>query len=201
MDFGRMSNSKTYNDLLEKTSIQRLTDKYQFHGYLGHQDFFTLLGKATCSYGLKITDFVIANEYWSLLGINNASITGVEYPDMFYLLDCSWNRQLDTSWKSHYGSEIFQLYHRCPEPIRIYHGNGGNSLPAERIKPIWNIVELSTGGDRFHQDHKDPFGGNDVHHVNRFGLRQTFILGWIMSSHRNDFRAHNGIKWSLLHWL
>ncbi|OQR75516.1 xyloside xylosyltransferase 1-like, partial [Tropilaelaps mercedesae] len=99
MDFGRMSNSKRYNNLLVKKSLLELTQKYEFYGYLGHQDFFTILG--------------------------------IEYPEMFYLLDCTWNRQLDTSWKVHYNLKIFELYHRCPGPIRIYHGNGNNKIPPE----------------------------------------------------------------------
>lgn len=50
MDFGRMSNCPTYENLLKNTSLEKLTEKYHFHGYLGHQDFFTLLGKLTRSY-------------------------------------------------------------------------------------------------------------------------------------------------------
>ncbi|XP_030071457.1 xyloside xylosyltransferase 1 isoform X1 [Microcaecilia unicolor] len=39
-----MRQSKLYNQLLEPSEVQRLTEKYHFRGHLGDQDFFTTIG-------------------------------------------------------------------------------------------------------------------------------------------------------------
>lgn len=45
MDFTRMRTSLRYNLNFFAGKLKLLTAKYEFHGDLGHQDFFTLLGK------------------------------------------------------------------------------------------------------------------------------------------------------------
>ncbi|XP_054712675.1 xyloside xylosyltransferase 1-like [Uloborus diversus] len=91
-DLQRMRESVLYNSLINDTSIDILCKKYEFQGYLGHQDFYTL--------------------------------TGMEHPELYYELDCSWNRQLDVGWEAVVGSEIFQRYHECNNTIKVLHANG-----------------------------------------------------------------------------
>ena len=40
----RLRESKIYNELLEPKSLDTMTEKYSFHGSLGDQDFYTLMG-------------------------------------------------------------------------------------------------------------------------------------------------------------
>lgn len=96
-DLDRMRKSVLYNSLLNTTVLEKLCKKYQFNGYLGHQDFFTL--------------------------------TGMEYPHLYYKLDCSWNRQLDVGWKNVVGDKIFDLYHKCDGKIKVFHANGDAMVP------------------------------------------------------------------------
>ncbi|XP_022244275.1 xyloside xylosyltransferase 1-like [Limulus polyphemus] len=93
----RMRKSSLYNSLLKEDLIEALCFKYKFKGYLGHQDFFTLIG--------------------------------MEYPELYYTLDCTWNRQLDTAWLKTVNATIFEPYHICPGTVKIYHGNGDTFIP------------------------------------------------------------------------
>ncbi|XP_015923815.2 xyloside xylosyltransferase 1 [Parasteatoda tepidariorum] len=97
----KMRNSQLYNSLLNETILANLCSKYRFHGYLGHQDFYTL--------------------------------TGMEHPELYYKLDCSWNRQLDTGWKNEVERSIFDSYHNCTGKINVLHANGDAVFPHERI--------------------------------------------------------------------
>lgn len=96
-DLERMRKSVLYNSLINSTVLDDLCQKYQFNGYLGHQDFFTL--------------------------------TGMEYPQLYYKLDCSWNRQLDVGWNKVTGQKIFDLYHQCDGRIKVIHANGDSMVP------------------------------------------------------------------------
>lgn len=96
-DLDRMRKSHLYNSLLNATVLQSLCEKYEFDGYLGHQDFFTL--------------------------------TGMEYPQLYYKLDCSWNRQLDVGWRNVVDKNIFEDYHKCEGKINIFHANGDSIIP------------------------------------------------------------------------
>ncbi|KFM78777.1 Xyloside xylosyltransferase 1, partial [Stegodyphus mimosarum] len=96
-DLDRMRKSQLYNALLNDTLLENLCKKYEFEGYLGHQDFFTL--------------------------------TGMEFPELYYKLDCSWNRQLDVGWRNEVDTAIFDLYHQCKGKINILHANGDAVLP------------------------------------------------------------------------
>ncbi|XP_068137254.1 xyloside xylosyltransferase 1 isoform X2 [Hyperolius riggenbachi] len=51
------------------------------------------------------------------------SMIGMEHPELFYVLDCSWNRQLCTWWKDHGYADIFDQYYKCESHIKILHGN------------------------------------------------------------------------------
>lgn len=57
------------------------------------------------------------------------TLVGMEHPELFFVLDCSWNRQLDTGWANVVNETLFAAYHNCPGKVRIYHANGGARLP------------------------------------------------------------------------
>ncbi|XP_015727350.1 xyloside xylosyltransferase 1 [Coturnix japonica] len=94
-----MRRSKLYNQLLEPSMVQKLTEKYHFKGHLGDQDFFTMVG--------------------------------MEHPELFHVLDCTWNRQLCTWWKEHGYSDVFDQYFRCEGEVKIYHGNCNTPIPED----------------------------------------------------------------------
>uniref|UniRef100_A0A493THT1 Xyloside xylosyltransferase 1 n=1 Tax=Anas platyrhynchos platyrhynchos TaxID=8840 RepID=A0A493THT1_ANAPP len=41
------------------------------------------------------------------------TMVGMEHPELFHVLDCTWNRQLCTWWKDHGYSDVFDQYFRC----------------------------------------------------------------------------------------
>ncbi|XP_009881734.1 PREDICTED: xyloside xylosyltransferase 1 [Charadrius vociferus] len=94
-----MRQSKLYNQLLEPTMVQKLTEKYHFKGHLGDQDFFTMVG--------------------------------MEHPELFHVLDCTWNRQLCTWWRDHGYSDVFDQYFQCEGEVKIYHGNCNTPIPED----------------------------------------------------------------------
>ena len=57
------------------------------------------------------------------------TLLSFEHPELFYVLPCSWNRQLCVWWKNHGYKEIFDLYHNCSGPVHIYHGNCNTPIP------------------------------------------------------------------------
>ncbi|XP_050039245.1 xyloside xylosyltransferase 1-like [Dermacentor andersoni] len=57
------------------------------------------------------------------------TLIGMEYPELFFVLDCTWNRQLDTGWAHTVNETMFDAYHRCPGKVRVYHANGGARMP------------------------------------------------------------------------
>ena len=59
--------------------------------------------------------------FYTLLSFN--------HPELFYILPCSWNRQLCTWWKDKGYEGVFDLYHNCEGYINVYHGNCGTPIP------------------------------------------------------------------------
>ncbi|KAM9036972.1 xyloside xylosyltransferase 1 [Sarcophilus harrisii] len=59
------------------------------------------------------------------------TVVGMEYPELFHVLDCTWNRQLCTWWRDHGYSEVFDAYFRCEGHVRIYHGNCNTPIPED----------------------------------------------------------------------
>uniref|UniRef100_A0A8C5MP37 Xyloside xylosyltransferase 1 n=1 Tax=Leptobrachium leishanense TaxID=445787 RepID=A0A8C5MP37_9ANUR len=59
------------------------------------------------------------------------SMIGMEHPELFYVLDCGWNRQLCMWWKDHGYADIFDEYYKCESHIKIYHGNCNTQIPED----------------------------------------------------------------------
>ncbi|CAH2247885.1 xyloside xylosyltransferase 1 [Pelobates cultripes] len=59
------------------------------------------------------------------------SMIGMEHSELFYVLDCGWNRQLCTWWKDHGYADIFDEYYKCESHIKIFHGNCNTPIPED----------------------------------------------------------------------
>ena len=57
------------------------------------------------------------------------TLLSFEYPELFYVLPCHWNRQLCRWFETHGYEDSFDAYHRCDGDIYIYHGNCNSTLP------------------------------------------------------------------------
>ena len=57
------------------------------------------------------------------------TMIGMEHPELFHVLDCTWNRQLCTWWRDHGYSDVFDAYFRCEGHVKIYHGNCNTPIP------------------------------------------------------------------------
>lgn len=56
----------------------------------------------------------------------------MEHSDLFYNMDCSWNRQLDISgFADEKFTRVFEDFHRCGGETKVYHANGGSTFPDE----------------------------------------------------------------------
>lgn len=82
----------------------------------------------------KLAELIAKYEFQGTLAHQDFfTLLGMEHEDLFYILDCSWNRQLDTSGLADEKfNKIFEDFHMCPEPIKIFHANGG-SIMAEDV--------------------------------------------------------------------
>ncbi|KAK2723200.1 hypothetical protein QYM36_001766 [Artemia franciscana] len=58
------------------------------------------------------------------------TLLGAEHPNLFYVLDCSLNRQMDPSF---FSDRLFDKYHGCDTEIKIYHSNGRSEIPSAGI--------------------------------------------------------------------
>lgn len=60
------------------------------------------------------------------------SLLSWEHPELFYVLPCTWNRQLCEWWRHHGYEDVFEEYHRCNGTVHVYHGNCNSSIPSVR---------------------------------------------------------------------
>ncbi|XP_074046688.1 xyloside xylosyltransferase 1 isoform X1 [Macrotis lagotis] len=59
------------------------------------------------------------------------TVVGMEHPELFHVLDCTWNRQLCTWWRDHGYGDVFDAYFRCEGPVKIFHGNCNTPIPED----------------------------------------------------------------------
>ncbi|XP_034637415.1 xyloside xylosyltransferase 1 [Trachemys scripta elegans] len=59
------------------------------------------------------------------------TMIGMEHPELFHVLDCTWNRQLCSWWREHGYSDVFDQYFRCEGQVKIYHGNCNTPIPED----------------------------------------------------------------------
>jgi len=70
------------------------------------------------------------------------TLLSFEHPELFYTLDCGWNRQLCTWWKTKGYEDIFDQYYQCNSKVKIWHGNCDTPIPA------WHIAIASVMSNR-----------------------------------------------------
>ncbi|KAK7496772.1 hypothetical protein BaRGS_00011981 [Batillaria attramentaria] len=59
------------------------------------------------------------------------TLVSFEHEDMFYVLPCTWNRQLCQWWRDKGFQDVFDDYFSCDGPINIYHGNCNTPFPSD----------------------------------------------------------------------
>lgn len=99
LHLNKLRTSHTYNNYLTEDTIKHLVSKYGFRGHLGDQDLYTLIG---CEAAGR---------------------------QLFYELECNWNRQLCTWWRDHGYNKVFDEYFYCHGDVHIYHGNCNTDIP------------------------------------------------------------------------
>ncbi|XP_046400222.1 xyloside xylosyltransferase 1-like [Ischnura elegans] len=111
MDLGRLRSSEYYRDLVIPSSDQETTQRKD-----------NALANLIEKYSFQPSG-VGDQDFFTLLA--------AERPDLFYILDCSWNVQLDLNLKSPENSEEFERYHYCcpHNDVQVYHGNAGYPIP------------------------------------------------------------------------
>lgn len=57
------------------------------------------------------------------------TLISLEHEELFYVLPCSWNRQLCVWWRNNGYKDVFELYFKCDGHINIYHGNCNTAIP------------------------------------------------------------------------
>lgn len=63
------------------------------------------------------------------------TLLALEHEELFYHLDCAWNRQLCTWWQDKGYESVFDAYHQCAGPVKMYHGNCSTPIPAVETRP------------------------------------------------------------------
>jgi hypothetical protein len=63
------------------------------------------------------------------------TLLSFEHEELFYKLDCGWNRQLCTWWQDKGYQDVFATYHQCDSPVKIYHGNCSTAIPGNSTTP------------------------------------------------------------------
>lgn len=59
------------------------------------------------------------------------SLLSMDHPEMFFILPCTWNRQLCTWWHDHGYESVFEEYHKCEGKVNLYHGNCNTPIPQD----------------------------------------------------------------------
>ncbi|WAR15024.1 XXLT1-like protein [Mya arenaria] len=57
------------------------------------------------------------------------ALISLDHEELFYVLPCTWNRQLCTWWRDHGYADVFDQYFKCEGHINIYHGNCNTEIP------------------------------------------------------------------------
>jgi hypothetical protein len=101
-------------------NLKRMRQSQLYNSYLTGQKLEHLVNKYELLGCLAVQDF------WTIMSM--------EHRQLFLVLDCTWNRQLDEMYGfvEHFGN-IFNTFHRCDGDTKIYHANGGSLLPQDRF--------------------------------------------------------------------
>ena len=59
------------------------------------------------------------------------TLLSLERADLFFVLPCTWNRQLCTWWGDHGYKGVMDEYHTCEGNVNLYHGNCNTPIPID----------------------------------------------------------------------
>lgn len=76
-----------------------------------------------------LTDRYMVRGNLVLGGQDFLTLMSFQYPEMFHILACGWNRQLCMWFKEHGFSDVFDLYYECEHEAKILHGNCNTTIP------------------------------------------------------------------------
>jgi len=68
------------------------------------------------------------------------TLIGMEHEELFYVLPCTWNRQLCRWWSNHGYAEIFDDYFKCEGEPNILHGNCNTPIPKDDDDEIYDRI-------------------------------------------------------------
>jgi lipopolysaccharide biosynthesis glycosyltransferase len=71
------------------------------------------------------------------------TLVGMEHEELFYVLPCTWNRQLCTWWGDHGYADVLDQYYKCSGRVNIYHGNCDTRIPQDEDDAEYDKVLLS----------------------------------------------------------
>ena len=57
------------------------------------------------------------------------TLLSMEHPELFRILDCGYNFQLDRSMFRDPWDTLFPAFHNCTSSAKVYHMNGGSDMP------------------------------------------------------------------------
>lgn len=78
----------------------------------------------------KVTELAEKYHFKGHLGDQDFfTLLSIEHPELFYILECVWNRQLCQWWRNHGYQDIFDRYFACTGPVKIWHGNCNTPFP------------------------------------------------------------------------
>ncbi|XP_064460104.1 xyloside xylosyltransferase 1-like [Ornithodoros turicata] len=108
-----------FNSGVVLLDIGRIRSSAFYQSFLREQAVRNLTAKYSFSGGLGDQDFY--------------TLLACEHPELFYVLPCTWNRQLCKYWNEHGYSSVFDDYHNCPGEIHLYHGNCNSPIPGRHL--------------------------------------------------------------------
>ncbi|XP_065559485.1 xyloside xylosyltransferase 1-like [Artemia franciscana] len=98
--------------------LKKMRDSKELSFHLTENGYISLFGKYQMVSHLGDQDFF--------------TLLGAEYPYLFYILDCSFNRQMSPQF---FSDPLFDKYHKCDNEVKIYHGNGKSVIPKKDQNP------------------------------------------------------------------
>ncbi|KAK3864810.1 hypothetical protein Pcinc_029526 [Petrolisthes cinctipes] len=106
-----------YNSGVVLMDIKKLRESKIIASYMSHS---------------KLTNLTQHYNFHGQLGDQDLyTLIAFDYPDVFYTLPCSWNRQLCVWWRDHGYKKIFNEYWTCNEELKIIHGNCKTQIPED----------------------------------------------------------------------
>ena len=89
------------------------------------------------------------------------TLIGMEHEELFYVLSCTWNRQLCDWWRKHGYEDVFDQYYKCENKVNIYHGNCDATIPNDSDDDTENIIRVTTNSEKMVIEDAEDIFTND----------------------------------------